>query len=53
MVNEQPLVLAKPVPPGWKHRLYGRQDARRYGGSDLRMRRIRPLPELHLGDIFL
>jgi len=33
MVNNQPLVLAKPVPPGWKHRLYGRQDARRYGGG--------------------
>jgi len=31
MVNNQPLVLAKPVPPGWKHRLYGGQDACRYG----------------------
>jgi len=30
MVNNQPLVPAKPVPPGWKRRLYGRQDARRY-----------------------
>jgi len=33
MVNNQPLVLAKPVPPGWKHRLYGGQDARRYGAG--------------------
>jgi len=33
MLNNQPLVLAKPVPPGWKHRLYGRQDARRHGGG--------------------
>ena len=39
MVNNQPMVLAKPVPPGWKRRLYGRQDARRYGGGG-RMRRF-------------
>jgi len=30
MANNQSLVFAKPVPPGWKRRLYGRQDARRY-----------------------
>ena len=31
LANNQSLVFAKPVPPGWKRRLYGRQDARRYG----------------------
>jgi len=39
LAHNQPLVPAKPVPPGWKHRLYGRQDARRYGGGG-RMRRF-------------
>jgi len=41
MVNNQPLVLAKPVPPGWKHRLYGRQDARRYGCFNMNSMRSR------------
>ena len=31
LTNDQPLVPAERFPPGWKHRLYGRQDARRYG----------------------
>jgi len=31
LANNRSLVPAKPLPPGWKHRLYGRQDARRYG----------------------
>ena len=29
--NNQRPVPAEPLPPGWKHQLYGRQDARRYG----------------------
>jgi len=45
MVDNQPLVPAKPVPPGWKHRLYGRQDARRYGrGGRMRL----PAKTVHL-----
>ena len=33
LANNQLLVLAKSLPPGWKHRLHGRQDARRYGSA--------------------
>ena len=32
LTNNQLLVLAERLPPGWKRRLYGRQDARRYDG---------------------
>jgi len=34
LTNDQPLVPAERFPPGWKHRRYGRQDARRYGRPD-------------------
>jgi len=33
MAHNQPLVPAKPIPPGWKRRLYGRQDASRHGSA--------------------
>ena len=53
LAHNQPLVLAKPVPPGWKHRLYGRQDARRYGGSDRKMRPAARAVEKAAADVSL